>query len=115
MATQPIAVCLGIYAPGGIHTVIGNFHQHGIYDGYRYIRIVSNSGAGRAYNILVFLSALFKLLGVFLCNFRCKILVHAHMSMRGSFYRKLVFLLVSRAFGHGFILHIHGSEFVNIL
>ena len=38
-------------------------------------------------------------------------LVHAHVSQRGSFYRKAIFILLSKMFNIPVIFHLHGSEF----
>jgi glycosyltransferase involved in cell wall biosynthesis len=38
-------------------------------------------------------------------------LLHLHMSMRGSFWRKAIFLLIGRLASVPVIIHLHGSEF----
>jgi len=38
-------------------------------------------------------------------------LFHVHMSVRGSFWRKGIVVLVAKALGHPVVLHIHGSQF----
>jgi glycosyltransferase involved in cell wall biosynthesis len=38
-------------------------------------------------------------------------LVHIHMSYKGSFYRKSLFVLTSKLFGLPTIVHVHGSSF----
>lgn len=38
-------------------------------------------------------------------------IAHVHMSYNGSFYRKLLILLMSKLFNKKVIIHLHGSEF----
>jgi glycosyltransferase involved in cell wall biosynthesis len=40
------------------------------------------------------------------------VLIHAHAAMRGSFWRKSVFVALGRLFGVPVLLHLHGSETV---
>jgi glycosyltransferase involved in cell wall biosynthesis len=38
-------------------------------------------------------------------------LLHCHMSYKGSFIRKLLFVAIAKLFKHKSIVHLHGSEF----
>jgi glycosyltransferase involved in cell wall biosynthesis len=38
-------------------------------------------------------------------------IVHIHMSYKGSFFRKLIIIILSKFFNKRIILHLHGSEF----
>ena len=42
-------------------------------------------------------------------------LVHIHMAAYGSVFRKLLLLLLARAFGLPVILHLHGADFVEFM
>jgi glycosyltransferase involved in cell wall biosynthesis len=61
------------------------------------------------YKLIIFFIALIKLLWFLLF---CKIkIVHIHGSSYNSFWRKRVFIVISKLFGKRVIYHIHGAEF----
>lgn len=56
-----------------------------------------------------FYSSVFKYIKKLLCNEFD--IAHIHMSYRGSFFRKLIIVFLSKIFNKKVILHLHGSEF----
>ena len=100
---------VGTRARGGIRAVIENHIQAGVYDGYKHYYIASHDEAGVAKRLALAFSALFSLVSLIILG---KIsMCHLHGSMKGSIYRKAMFVFVCRLFGCKVIFHLHGSEF----
>ncbi|CZF77475.1 glycosyltransferase family 4 protein [Grimontia marina] len=102
-------ITIGTGANGGIDSVIKGYEKDGLFDSYSHIRIVSHLGKSKFHDLWLFLNALLSLFKVFL-KLRVKIL-HCHMSYKGSFWRKLTFVLIAKLFNVRTLVHLHGSEF----
>lgn len=91
-------------------SVVEGYRRDGLFDRYRVRLISTHQEGGIARRLLFALSALLRLTGLLASG--GVVLVHSHMAMRGSFWRKLVLNRLSRLFGVPVIGHLHGSEFV---
>ncbi len=62
---------------------------------------------------LIKLGVVLRAFFIFLCKLATLnfVLVHIHMSQKGSFYRKLIFILLAKAGRKKVLLHCHGSRF----
>lgn len=93
---------------GGITSVINNFLD---YDFEKYdLEMLSTYIEGSSLNkTLYFFRALIDYCWKIINN---KFdIVHIHMSYKGSFFRKLIIIIISKLFRKPVILHLHGSEF----
>lgn len=100
---------LGTAARGGIRSVIEAYEAAEFYatGNQRFIAThVEGSAASRLRAAL----AAFVSVAVLLLRGRVALL-HMHMSMRGSFWRKLVFQTLARIAKVPTLIHLHGSEF----
>ena len=103
---------VGTKARGGIHAVIENHIQAGVYDDYQRYLIVSHDDGSMLHRFYVYVMALIALINL-LC--RRKIAVcHLHGSHKGSIYRKALFIFVCRLFDCKVIFHLHGSVFARV-
>ena len=102
-------VTLGTIQKGGIDSVIQGYIDNGLFDDVRHTRIVSHSGSGKWRDLYLFASASISLF--FLCAKEKTVLLHCHMSYKGSFIRKVFFFGIAKLFCHKTIIHLHGSEF----
>lgn len=94
---------------GGITSVINTYMNSEAFKKNDVIYMTAHSEKNRFFKILKFIMALIKL-PVYLLNRNIKI-VHIHSAQRSSFYRKSIFVLLSRLFGKKVLMHIHGAEF----
>ena len=62
------------------------------------------------WQLVTYVSAVFKLIWVLITDRKIKIL-HVHHASRGSFMRKSVMILIGKLFGKKIILHVHGAKF----
>ena len=110
LETQQKGVAIiGTRARGGIRAVIENHIQAGVYDGYNHYFITSHDEAGVANRLALVLCSLLSLVKLVVLG---KIsMCHLHGSMKGSIYRKALFVFVSQLLGCKVIFHLHGSEF----
>lgn len=100
---------VGTKAKGGIHAVIENHIQAGVYDDYDYYLIASHDDGGMLKRFYTYFGALASLMGLLL---RGKVSIcHLHGSHKGSIYRKALFIFVCRLFHCKVIFHLHGSVF----
>ena len=97
-------------APGGMAEVVASLRRSGLFERFP-VRLIATHGrthlAGR---LAAALRAAAELAGLLAA--RRVALVHAHVAMRGSFWRKALLLELARAFGVPTIVHLHGSTFV---
>lgn len=108
MAFKQIFV-LGTKARGGIQSVIDAYKAEGFYSAGRAHYVSTHDEGTLLYRIQI---ALFAYTKVAYCLARNNVeLLHLHMSMRGSFWRKAVFLLMGKLRSVQTIIHLHGSEF----
>ena len=100
---------VGTRARGGIRAVIENHIQAGVYSGYRHYYIASHDEVGAMKRIGLAIGALLRVTSLIL---RKKVnICHLHGSMKGSIYRKSLFVFICRLLGCKVIFHLHGSEF----
>ena len=100
---------IGTKARGGIHAVIENHIQAGVYDNYQRYLIVSHDDGNLLKRFYVYICAVFSLLGLLVAG---KIgICHLHGSHKGSIYRKALLVALCRAFHCKVIFHLHGSVF----
>lgn len=107
---RPIGVAiLGTRARGGIRAVIENHIESGVYDGMHHFELHTHVEGSALRRGLIGIGAVFRFLWLLL---RHRIdICHIHGSMKGSIYRKSLFVLLCKLFGRRVIFHLHGSEF----
>ena len=109
MKSKILVVGSSLKDRGGIVTVIKNIKNSIINEQYD-LDIVETYITGSIFmRIQIFLKGLFQYLNKIL-NEKPD-LIHIHMSYKGSFYRKSIFLLIGKSFKIPVIIHIHGSTF----
>jgi len=97
-------------APGGMAEVVASLRRSGLFARYPTRLITTHRRTHLAGRLAIALGALAQLAWL-LATFRVA-LVHAHVAMRGSFWRKALLLALARAFGVPTVVHLHGSTFV---
>ncbi len=102
-------VTIATSAPGGIDSVINGYVENGLFENKTHTRITSHLGLNKWQDLYLFIAAFFKF--SWLALTRRNLIVHCHMSYKGSFWRKLVFTVIAKLFHHYSIIHLHGSEF----
>lgn len=102
-------VVLGTDARGGIRSVIDAYEQAGFYGRGRMRRVVSHTEGGVLKRLVTALKS-FVVVGGLLLSGRVSLL-HMHMSMRGSFWRKYLFQTMAHWAKVPTLVHLHGSEF----
>jgi len=102
-------VMLCTVAPGGMAEVVNNLVRAGLTERYD-VKLLATHDRGSALTRIGIFAAAFAHFLSLLLTFRVS-LVHAHVAMRGSFWRKSIFLLLASLFRVPTILHLHGSEF----
>lgn len=100
---------LGTAAGGGIDVVIKDHINSSLYSNEKVVRLRTHQGKGKISDMLMFFKSLIFFL--YYVIFSKVKLVHSHMSYNGSFWRKLVFLYLSKIFRVKYVCHLHGSEF----
>jgi len=102
-------ITLGTIQKGGIDSVIQGYIDNGLFDNKQHTRIGSHAGESKWHDLYLFITAILKLL--YLNIVEKQIILHCHMSYKGSFIRKLIFVAIAKAFRNKAIVHLHGSEF----
>lgn len=93
---------------GGMRSVVDAYRQDGLFDRHDVELIFTHDEGSVARRLSVALAALVRMAGLLL---RGRVAaLHAHMAMRGSFWRKSGFAALARLFGVPVIAHLHGSE-----
>ncbi|WNJ96089.1 glycosyltransferase family 4 protein [Vibrio ruber] len=101
-------IVLGTGQNGGIDAVINNLKLN-LNQQFRYRRFVSHKGGNKFFDLML---ALWGLWVVFwLSLLPGERIFHLHMSYRGSFWRKRIYMKVAQFFGRKVLIHLHGSEF----
>jgi glycosyltransferase involved in cell wall biosynthesis len=103
-------VMLSTSRPGGISQVVRSLCDSRLCANYRVLLLVTHEQGGILGRIAIFLRSLVQFSHLLITSQVA--LVHAHVAMRGSFWRKSVFLFLAALFGRSTIVHLHGSEFV---
>lgn len=101
-------VVLGTGQQGGIDSVIKNIEVNAS-TRHSFTRFKTHSGEGKLKDLLLSVWGVFVVL--FYSVFVSHVCFHLHMSYRGSFWRKYVYLKIAKAFSKKVIVHLHGSEF----
>ena len=91
---------------GGIASVLEVYAKS--IPGFNFISSYHKKNA--TYNVFYFIRSLFKFVYRLISDREIKI-VHIHTAVRGSFFRKSIFLLLTKLFGRKAILHIHSGWF----
>ena len=102
-------VTLGTGSNGGIDSVIKGYESNDLFADKIHTRIITHLGRNKWQDLYLFISTFVKF--TYLCLLNRNLIVHCHMSYKGSFWRKLLFTLIAKTFGHFIIIHLHGSEF----
>ena len=92
---------------GGIAQVINAYSE--FYPVFNHIKTTVCSS--KLDNLLIFIIAIFKLL--YFCIFKKIKIVHIHGASYNSFWRKYIFIHLSKFLRKKVIYHIHGAEFKN--
>lgn len=94
---------------GGMLSVVEAYRAAGLFERRQVCMLFTHDEGSLAYRLAVASGALLRFTGLLL---RGRVgLVHLHISMRGSFWRKVVFASLARRFGVPVIGHLHGSDF----
>jgi len=102
-------ITLGTTQQGGIDSVIKGYELDGLYRDVKYTRLSSHTGVSKGQDLLAFIRALFTVMFILIKD--KQVALHCHMSFNGSFWRKLLFVQLSKMFAAHSIIHLHGSEF----
>lgn len=100
---------LGTAARGGIRSVVNAYEAAGFYTPGRSRFLASHVEGGMLARLGTAARAYLTVAALLLASRVA--LLHLHMSMRGSFWRKALFLWMGRAAGVPVVIHLHGSEF----
>jgi glycosyltransferase involved in cell wall biosynthesis len=102
-------VMLSTAASGGMAQVVNSLRESPLFSRYAVRVIATHDRGGARLRARLFITAFVQFCGLLLAG---KIgLVHAHVAMRGSFWRKSLFLWTARVFRVPAIVHLHGSQF----
>lgn len=96
-------------APGGMSAVIDSYRVFGLFDRLNVRYVSTYEGRSPLLQVRVFGRALAQFTWAALR--RDCALLHVHSASRGSFWRKSLLCLVSRAFRIPYIVHVHSGEF----
>lgn len=108
-AGDRVVVMLCTAARGGMRAVVEGYRDDGLFERHRVRWIVTHDEGSALHRVSLALRAASRLLFLLL---RGRVaMVHSHMAMRGSFWRKAALNRLARAFGVPVIAHLHGSEF----
>lgn len=108
MSSDKKIVMLSTSSPGGMLSVIEGYQRDGIFDRWD-VHLVSTHMQGSL------ISRLRRTVNAFLHVFMLVVkdrisLLHCHVSIYGSFWRKFLFTILAHVFRIPVILHLHGGE-----
>ena len=98
---------LGRNVKGGMTTVVNSYFNYGFGRCIKFEYISTMEDGRKIYKFWVAIRALF----LFLCKISNYDIVHIHMASNASFYRKSVFIILSRLFRKKTIIHQHSCDF----
>ncbi|WP_068278074.1 glycosyltransferase family 4 protein [Aldersonia kunmingensis] len=98
-----------MHTRGGVASMVRAIRDTRLWDDWNVRHIATHRDGSRAAKIGTYLTALISFVREVLWH--RPTVVHLHMSSYGSFYRKSVMVLISRALRIPVIVHMHGSEF----
>ncbi len=94
---------------GGISSVVNSYFSSNLTKIYKIHYIATHIDESKFRKLCQFIKAFIISLKNFVSH-NAKI-VHLHVASRASFYRKSIFIILSKIFGKKTIIHIHGAEF----
>lgn len=94
---------------GGMTTVVKSFLNNNFEDVNITYVPTHIENVGKMYKILFFIKSLIIIVKNLIMN--DVNIVHIHLSERGSFFRKLIVVLICKVFGKKVINHLHGADF----
>lgn len=103
-----MVVMLCTAARGGMRSVVEGYRADGLFSRHDVRLLFTHDEGSPLRRVAIAASAYLRFVGLLLT--RGVDLVHAHVAMRGSFWRKMVFAVTARRFGVPVVLHLHGSE-----
>lgn len=104
-----MVVMLCTRSRGGMRSVVEAYRRAGLFERRQVHLLYTHDEGPLVYRLAL---ALWSLLCFALMLIRGQVtLVHAHISMRGSFWRKIVFANLAQLFGVPVVGHLHGSDF----
>jgi glycosyltransferase involved in cell wall biosynthesis len=101
-------VTISTGAVGGIRSVVENYIQSGLFKEYSGVWLISHK-EGSVFKRFFYFLKCFVTLNRYI--FARNTIFHIHMSMKGSFIRKMIYLYWLKLFKCKVIIHLHGSEF----
>lgn len=107
MVEGKLLVMMATSSRGGIAAVMDAYERDGVFRRWNVRVLHSNLEGGLAQRLIAAVGALLQLI-LLLLSGRVGLL-HSHVSMGGSFWRKAVFSELARLFRVPVILHLHGS------
>lgn len=108
---KPLSVLLvgpSLMQKGGMATV-QNLVLNGMNEAMQVEHIATHEEGSLWHRIWFFVSALIAFVKALVMNHVS--LVHLHVSEKGSVFRKIILLLIAKAFGRSAVMHTHGCEF----
>jgi len=93
---------------GGIRSVVESLRAQGFFDGRDIRWLASHDEGSVPHRLLLALRA--GLVILWACLRGRVTLLHLHSAMRGSFWRKAIYLVIARSFGVPVVFHVHGSQ-----
>lgn len=95
---------------GGMATVVNNYFDSNLNENNKLKFIASTIDGNIISRLIVNAIAFIRVFFYLIINRKIDI-VHVHMSHRGSFYRKALYVKLSKILGKKTIIHLHGSQF----
>lgn len=105
---KKIALMVCTQARGGMRSVVEAYQRDGLFERWNFQSLWTHCEGSPLKKLFKGLTAYLSMLGM-LVRGRVSF-VHAHAAMRGSFWRKSLFIMTARMFGVPCIMHLHGSE-----
>jgi glycosyltransferase involved in cell wall biosynthesis len=102
----PLMVCTN--ARGGMRSVVDAYERDGIFKRWQFQWLWTHCEGSPIKKMVQGMKAFLKML-ILLIQGKVSFL-HLHSAMRGSFWRKSLFMVTAKLFGVPCILHLHGSE-----
>jgi len=100
-----------IHSLGGVSSVVNGYIQAGLFDRWGIVYLNTHVEGSKAKKMAVALSSLGRLLGLLLKNEVA--LLHVHASDRVSFWRKLIYIMITFAAARPVVLHMHAGTFMH--
>jgi len=105
---QKTALMVCTHARGGMRSVVEAYERDGVFEAWAFESLWTHDEGSFFNKILIAVKAYLKLF--YMLIFQRVSFMHVHSAMRGSFWRKSLFILTAQCFGVASIMHLHGSE-----